>query len=84
MSLKVTFDRGYTLHVHCEWGVYFTEDVIVTMTIEIVVYSAVTRTLYISILMKVKIQNAHWFNLGTYSSLPKNIYKIKTVGNRCH
>ena len=64
MSLAITFGGEYTPHVHCDWGVYFTDDVIVVMTTVIVVYSAVTLTFYICILVNVKVQHARRLNLG--------------------
>ena len=68
ISLMVTLGGEYTPHVHCDWGVYFTEDVIVAMTTVIIVYSAVTLTFHICILVKVKAQHARRLNLGMDSS----------------
>ena len=69
MSLAITFGGAYTPHVHCDWGVYFTEDVIVAMTTVIIVYFAVTLTFYICILVKVKVQQACRLNLGMNLSI---------------
>ena len=81
-SLTVTFGGEYTPHAHCDWGLYFTEDVIVAMTIVIIVYYAVTLTFYVCILGEVKVQHARQLNMGMDSSPGEKRYIVQNQENR--
>ena len=64
MVVEVVVGGSYVPYVECQWVDYYYTTTISLMVIQFVVYSAVTFVSYISIFVKIKLQQARRQNLG--------------------
>ena len=64
MTLELSLGGEYVPGAYCYWTTYFNEAVMVITNVQFFVYSSITVTSYISIFVKIRIQQARRRNLG--------------------